>query len=148
MRIEIDQSGRVEQLDTKTVVAGSNDEQHSISLTAGIKRRLKRHLRKTLFPTRDFPVILFSLLIYLLLQRFKHRPTLIEVDEEYSGKEDIIEETITKLFKLRRQRTPIIRFIRIGKHSNAHRVAWKAHRQRKSPEGSAITETEILNYWK
>lgn len=148
MKIQVDQSGKVEQLDTKTAVAGSNVETHTISLAAGVKQRLKRHLLKSIFPTHDIPVIIFSVLIYLLIQQFKHQPTVIEIDEEYSGKSDLIEEILLKLYSRDRKRAPDIRFSRIGKHSSAHRAAWKAHRQKKDSKNIIVTENKILKFWK
>lgn len=147
MRIQIDQSGRLEQLNTKTVIAGSNSESQSLTLLVKTKQQLKRRLQKTLVPARDLPAVLFGVVIFILLQEFKQRPTAVDIDEEYSGKSDMIEETILKLYSQLHERVPVMRFIRIGKHANAHRVAWKTHRQKRVSNSKVVPEKEILKLW-
>lgn len=147
MRVEVDQSGRVERLNTATVVAASNGTAQAVIMLAGAKQRLIRKLRKTLIPSRDVPVLIFAVLVFTLLQRLSPSPTVVIIDEEYTGKEDIIEETLTKLLKRSGKRLPVIRFSRIGRHSNAHQAAWKVHRQKGRSRGFKIAETDILKLW-
>ncbi len=71
MRIQVDQSGKVERLNTKTVVGGNNNENQVVVISAGAKQQLIQKLRKTLIPARDLPAILFAVLVYLLLCKFK-----------------------------------------------------------------------------
>ncbi len=128
MRVEIDQSGRVEDLSTNTVVAFSNRSQVAIFIGAGEKRIVVKFLKGSVIFSSDFAPTFFSLLIFLLVQDCKEKSFLI--DEEYTGKNSVIEELLVELFKFKRRKAPTIRFGRIGKKSPAHWLAWNIHRKR------------------
>lgn len=72
----------------------------------------------------------------------------MKIDEEYTGKNEIIEETLTKLYlRSRRKRIPDIRFVRIGKQSPAHALAWKVHRSKgRLPDTKKVSEKIVLQY--
>lgn len=63
-------------------------------------------------------------------------PDAIIIDEEYTGKEDIIEESLRKLLvdKSRKRWQGQIRFRQAGKLSPAHKLVWKTHRAKKRPK--------------
>lgn len=149
MQIEIDQSGKVEQLNTHTIIAGANKESVVIRITVSVKRKLIRQLRKTLVPHKDLIPIVFSVLVFLSLKQLKQLPGVIVIDEEYTGKENIIKETLKKLIAehAKNRWQGYIRFKRIGKSSPAHKLAWKIHSLKKSARVKNIKETDILKLW-
>lgn len=145
MAIEIDQSGKLEQLDTDTVVAYSNDINAVLYIKAGTKRKIVQHLRTTLIPRKDLYPIFFAILIFLLIKSIKAQITII-IDEEYTGKNDVIKETLEKLLlkQFKENWKGAIRFGQIGKHSPAHTLAWKNHRQKSHAEIRKINKEEIM----
>lgn len=144
MIVEIDQSGKLEQLDTDTAIAFSNSTSSVMLLKAGTKRRIVRQLRKTLIPQKELFAILYAIIIFLILSDSEKKKTIL-IDEEYTGKNKIITETLEKLyFKQTGKVWPgIITFGQIGKHSNAHKLAWTTHRSKKRVGIRTITQVEI-----
>ena len=145
MAVEIDQSGRVEDLSTGTAVAFSNKQQGSLFISAGAKRKLISYLRRnSLIPVSDLPAVIFGILLYMLISDYKIDN--LRIDEEYTGKNLIIEETIEKLFIGHAPaRILTIRFMRIGKKSRAHILAWQVHRSKgRGKEVKKVSETDIL----
>ena len=145
MAVEIDQSGKLEQLDTNTVVAFSNKKAGVVYLKAGTKRKIVQYLRTTLILRKDVYPILFAMVIFLLVESLDKNSTLI-IDEEYTGKNEVIKETLEKLLVKRHGKKwqGIIRFDQIGKHSPAHTLAWKTHRQKIKTRIVKITEKAVL----
>lgn len=149
MQCEIDQSGKVEQLNTHTVIGCANKESVSIKVSAAVKRKLIRQLRKSLVPHKDLIPIVFAVLTFLVLKTLKQLPGIIVIDEEYTGKENTIKETLQKLISryTKNRWQGYIRFKRIGKSSPAHKLAWKIHSLKKSAQVKNIKETDILRLW-
>ncbi len=126
MRVEIDQSGRVEDLATGTAVAFSNGKYGAIFISAGVKREVVQILKtKPLYALR-FASLFFATLVFILIKEAKIDSFLI--DAEYPRDDIYVEEVIKKLFKRKRVVHPNILFGRIGKRSSAHALAWKVHR--------------------
>ena len=87
------------------------------------------------------------MLVFILVDNLATLPDTIIVDEEYTGKEDIIGESLRKLLvdKSRVKWQGQIRFKQIGKMSFAHKLAWKIHRAKKRPtDVKKILEDDIL----
>ncbi len=89
------------------------------------KRKLITYLRTRLIPQNDVQQILFSILIYILIKELPPSDVVLKIDEEYTGKEELIEETLEKLLhkRSRGKWKGSIRFGRIGKQSSAHKMA-------------------------
>jgi hypothetical protein len=149
MAVEIDQSGKFEQLNTHTVVACANDKNAAIIIAASVKRRLIQKLRKSLIPRKDLVPIAFAVLVYILLKELGRLPSNIVIDEEYTNKESIIKETLTKLLqrKAKGKWQGRILFKQIGKHSAAHKLAWGVHRKKRFVGVKKVTEEEFLRNW-
>lgn len=107
-----------------TVVGFANDRSAAIFVSAGTKRGIIRYL-KSKIPSGYAPLF-FSALVFLLLKNEKFG--LVLIDEEYTGKDEYISETIKGFFKNDRKKYPDIIFGRIGKRSRAHALAIKIHR--------------------
>lgn len=147
MSVEIDQSGKIEQLNTSTTVGAANDEKLAIRIATSHKQRLLYKLRGSLIPRNDLYPIIFSILIYLLIIKLKKLPGKIIIDEEYSGKEKLIENTICKLLNRKTIKwSGNIIFKQIGKGAIAHDVAWATHSKNKKNKykSFATTDSEIL----
>jgi hypothetical protein len=132
MKVEIDQSGKLEQLNTITVLSFANGISRSILLTVPTKRLLIQYVRKSLFSEKDILVVLFSILIFLLICDQPNGISFI-IDEEYTGKEKIIEKALTRLLqeKFRNKWSGNLIFKQIGKKSPAHKLCWSIHRNKK-----------------
>lgn len=147
MSIEIDQSGKIEQLNTSTTVGAANDIKLAIRITTSHKQRLLYRLRGSLIPRNDLYPIIFSILIYMVLIKLKNMPSKIVIDEEYSGKGKLIENTIRKLLDRKSTKwNGDILFKQIGKGSIAHDVAWATHSKIKKNKYKSFstTDSEIL----
>lgn len=143
MSVEIDQSGKIEQLNTPTTVGSSNDEKLAIRITTSHKQRLLYKLRGSLIPRNDLYPIIFSILIYILITKLKKLPSKIIIDEEYSGKEKLIENTIHKLLSRKSIKwNGSILFKQIGKGAIAHDVAWATHSKKKKNKYKSFTTTD------
>lgn len=147
MTVEVDQSGKFEQLNTHTVIACANGKSNAIWISASVKRNLIQKLRKSLIPRKDLLPILFAVLVFILLDTLDSLPNTIIIDEEYTGKDRIIEESLTKLL-VDRRRTKWqgqMWFKQVGKLSPAHKLAWKIHRTKKKPMFvKKILEDDVL----
>ncbi|MEK7163728.1 MAG: hypothetical protein AAB768_01130 [Patescibacteria group bacterium] len=147
MKVEIDQSGRIEQLDTNTIIGYANGHSDAVEIQVSTKRKLKQQLSSRLYPNRDLPAVIFAVCIFILI--FKNlKITAIDIDEEYSGKEEIITKTLDKLLKSTKHPTYItIRFRRIGKNSPAHYLVWNLHREKRNPKYRRLLLSEILSWF-
>ncbi len=108
-----------------TVVGFSNDHAACVFVSAEIKREVIRYL-KSKITSANFAPLFFSILVFLLIKEEKFNYVLI--DEEYTGKDEYISETIKRFFEFSKKRCPEIVFGRIGKHSKAHTLSLKVHR--------------------
>lgn len=143
MRIEIDQSGKLEDTHKPTVVSFSNGKNRSIIIFATEKQRLQRYFRKIGKPT-VYVYVTFALLIYILVKSEKKIVQII-IDREYPGQEPLIKSYLLTFF---RERTKInidkksVVFQLITKNSNAHLIALDCYRNKKA--NIKITANEIV----
>ncbi len=149
MVIEIDQSGKLEQLDTGTAIAYANGKSDVVWVTAKTKRELINYLRRTLIPTKDSWPILFAVLIYTTIEKLP-KNVVLKIDEEYTGKEKIISETLEKLLgrKFAKKWDGKIHFGLIGKHSPAHKLSWEVHRKKNRQRVRSIKFEEVVKFFK
>ena len=149
MVVEIDQSGKLEQLDTGTAIAYANGKSDVVWVTAKTKRELINYLRKTLIPIKDSWPILFAVLIYAMIEKLP-KNVVLRIDEEYTGKEKIISETLEKLLgrKFAKKWEGKVRFGLIGKHSPAHKLSWEVHRKKNRQRVRGIKFEEVAKYFK
>jgi len=163
MHIEIDQSGKIEQLNKDSVIAFSNKNQYSVLIPKSVKQEAYnlykgkiKELRYRLFCIaiyyclRDYthgqnllsnscPFVIskrhYLLLKFLCLLLHIKGKELITICCEYKGKENLIKSLL--LSYLRKDSLEIdsrvIRFGVISKKSNAHAVAIDAFRGNRRP---------------
>lgn len=122
MRVEIDQSGKIEQTNHDTVIALSNDIKFTLVLPKQAKRNLQRLFRYTKH-YRSYPFIIFSACVAILLSLVKVN-SKITIDREYTGHDEFIKQHIDEYLSLLNvPAKPHIVFDFIGKSSNAHELA-------------------------
>ncbi|KKQ86638.1 MAG: hypothetical protein UT11_C0065G0006 [Berkelbacteria bacterium GW2011_GWA2_38_9] len=143
MKIEIDQSGKIEETSKLTVIAFSNHVQRSIMIKSKEKRKLQSEFRKIGKP-RAFVYQTFNVMIFVLIKDYLKNIDKIIIDREYTGKETNIRFQLVSLFtKYQIKIDPkIIDFGQIGRKAKAHSVAYLANHHRKANQ--VITANEIL----
>ena len=98
MQIEVDQSGKIEQTNTDTIVALSNDISYTVRLHRKDKRVLKSYFRATHVQGRSRYRV-FAAVVAILLAQVKPS-TGILLDNEYKGHEHFIRQHIMQYVQL------------------------------------------------
>jgi len=143
MRIEIDQSGRIEYTSKPTVIAFANSKTYSIIFLSRDKKYLQKIFRKAGAPNL-FVYKTFAILIFLLVKDFLKSIDQIVIDHEYLGHDKVIKQFLLDLLRrYKRNFDPHdIAFRHIGKQSKAHEVAIEAYRTKKADR--KVTIKDIL----
>lgn len=144
--VEVDQSGKVEELRADTVLAFSNDISYSIRIPARVKREAFHRIRhRTTSDTLAY-LRLFAADVFLLFK--DHLPDIgyITIDIEYTGRAGEIKGLLLMLI---RQVDPgfskeRVEFRTIGKKSGAHKLAWAVRRGEKTA-AKKVTKDEFLS---
>lgn len=123
MRIEIDQSNKIEQTSKLTVIAYSNGISRSIVITSTEKKIVQKQFR-AIGKNKLFVVLTFCALIYLLLKDIIDKNLDIYIDKEYPGYDQFIRQQLVEFSKSKLDRSQI-HIIQVSKKSRAHK---KAHR--------------------
>lgn len=147
MVVEVDQSGRVEDLAMGTAVAFSNGSNGAVYISAGEKRQIVYLLKRNPHYSLNFAALFFAILVFIVLEN-KEFPKIV-IDEEYSGKEEFIKDVIVKYCKRFGGKAPSVNFGNIGKLAPAHRLAWKVHKLKGKIAGVRhLTALEIIKLLK
>ena len=144
MHIEVDQSGKIEQLDKDTYIAFSNHEQYCVKFPKRIKREIIYEYRTKV---KQFIPRLFAICLFYCLKDYIRKKELITIDLEYPGWEAAIKTYLMPLLKLeyRDFDKKIIRFNMIGKESKAHKIAKSAFIEKTKP--NRILDKEDVLKW-
>lgn len=140
--VEIDQSGRVEDLTCGTAVAFSNGNKRAVFVSAGTKREVVKILKSSIFYRTNYAPLFFALLIFLLIK--DEQLTSVKIDEEYTGKENYILEVLVGFFKKDQTVGPKFVFARIGKRSPAHAHAIEVFRAKGRGVAVRVALKEIM----
>ncbi len=137
MKVEIDQSGRIEETNRDTVVAFSNEKQFSIRIPARVKRQLLEAFRRRGKPG-TFKYKTFALGVSVLIQKSKiyTKNLSLIIDNEYQGHENSIRDIIRSNLDPKLE----IEFESIGKKSKAHYVAYGVFIKRREADYTASFE--------
>lgn len=125
MKIEIDQSNKVEQTSKSTVVAFSDGINRSIELSSKEKQILQKYFRSIGKP-RLFVLLTFCALVYMLVESFLDSNLEMAIDREYTGYDQLIKQKIigfARIFRKKLDKSQIT-FREIGKKSAAHQLAY------------------------
>ena len=146
MKIEIDQSGKIENTSKDTVIAFSDGIRKAIRISSNDKREIQAIFRRIGKP-RIFIYKLFAILIFLLIRDHLKELDEVVIDEEYSGQESLIK---TYLAQEIRKAAPsfdlqLISFGRVGKKSGAHLRASQVARRKRDAD-MQVTTKDVLKY--
>lgn len=141
MRIEVDMSGKIEQTNVDTVVAFRNSEQYSVSLKKKTKAEILTEYRNKY---KDIHYRLFAILIYYCIRNYLNKTQQILIDQEYEGREEDIKRNLLRVIwkDYPSFDKKLIKFSKIGKKSNAHRVAYQTFIGKLAPN-KLITKNEV-----
>jgi len=143
MRIEVDQSGKVENTASKTILADSLG--NSLIFSSKNKKTIQTIYRKAERP-RMFVYELFSLLAAVLIRKSYKKSSIYIIDVEYYHQDEILRKYI--LHFLRKMKVypskDQITFASIGKESEAHKLAYWIHKRKK--KGEKLELTSVLKY--
>lgn len=133
MRIEIDQSGKIEKTSKLTVIACSNSQSRSLLVSANDKKVIQNIYRKFGQP-KIFRYKLFAILIFVLIKDIIRPSDVIVIDREYLGYEKLIREFLFEIsqkkgIKIHKEN---ITFGWIGKKSKAHVKAISSYQSEKA----------------
>ena len=146
MKIEIDQSGKIEQTNLNTIIALSNDIKYSIILKKRTKRTLQELFRKRGKP-RMFIYQTFAALIAILIKETKPATKVI-IDMEYLGHQDILTRQIKDYCeKLSGKKAVYFTFGFIGKKSAAHTRAEKVAFKKKKADRVIVLSEIVKIIW-
>lgn len=142
MKIEIDQSGKIEDTAKHTILADSIG--HCVRINAKDKQFIQQ-LYRVIHRPQIFVYDTFAVLTALLIRESYTRQHIYVIDREYFGNEQVLKGLIHKYLRscnidvLNHQ----IAFDQIGKKSVAHKNAYLHFKARKGDE-VCITREEIL----
>ena len=96
MHIEVDMSGKIEDLRQDTIIAFSNSEQFSVLLPKKIKQELFQEFRSKF---RQLRFRIFAICLYYCLEGYIKDKELIIIDAEYEGKDAEIKTCLIPLIR-------------------------------------------------
>ena len=142
MHIEVDQSGKIEDLRQNTIIAFSNSEQFSVLLPKKTKQELFQEFRGKF---RQLRFRIFAICLYYCLEAYIKNKSLINIDVEYDGRDAEIKTYLIPLIRKKYGNFDknIIRFSRIGKKSKAHEIAILTNRKILRPN-RILTKQNII----
>ena len=94
MRIEVDQSGKIEQLNFDTYIAFSNHEEYCIKFSRKIKKEVIYEYKPKV---SQIIQRLFAICIFYCLENYVKKEELITIDLEYVGWESDIKTYLIPL---------------------------------------------------
>lgn len=124
--IEVDQSGKIEDLRQDTIVAFSNGNCRSIRLSRKIKREIFFQYRTQI---RHIVQKMFAICLFHLLDGHIENQHSVIVCPEYPGWEEFIKKELCRLLRDKMFDHDVLQFGNIGKQSRAHKVALMTNRQ-------------------
>ncbi len=145
MKLAVDQSIKIGDTQSPTVLALSNDIQRAILIPASVKRECIQSLRGRWTPETTLYIRLFAAGLFLLLRELLASADWITIDVEYPGHERDIKDDILRFCRRNGVQTDssVIHFGHIGKHSPAHALAWRVLRGKRTPD-ETITTRDLM----
>lgn len=143
MRIEIDQSGKIENTNRATVIAFSNNKNDILVILSKDKKAIQRYFRKQGKPKLFIYLTFIALIYVLIVSHLKNRDQII-IDREYPGYEKLITSTIRKMIENSNIREVTVSVHQIGKKSKAHDLAWKELQKRSHQNVRLISSNKLI----
>lgn len=124
MRIEINQSNKIEQTNKDTILGVADDITFTILINRKIKRKLQEEFRKQgkprLFVYRTFIASMVLLLKYAQIKNLSQ----VVIDEEYYGKDKILKSIFLEMWSRFFPKIPEVSFEKIGRKSKVHSICY------------------------
>lgn len=144
MKIEIDQSGKVENTNKLTALAFSNGECGVIIINSREKKLIQKFFREIKEP-KLFVSLTFTALVFILIKSVIKKCHQIIIDREYAGFEKFIHRKLTQFIKENSSAKDFRIFTsEIGKKSKAHIFAYSAYNKKSKIPVRKITAQEII----
>lgn len=96
MKVEIDQSVKIEQINRDTIIAFSNNISFAVVIPAKAKKHIKQRFRQEGRPYL-FYYRTFAAGVTLLVERHLRSIDTLVIDREYPGKEQLIKRMILEM---------------------------------------------------
>lgn len=133
MRVEIDQSVKIEQLNRDTILGLSNGTQFIVTIPSKVKRKLQEEFRSR-GKVKLFRYRLFMAGVVLLVRYARiDEGVSICLDREYAGKEQMLTSMFLEMWSRFDLDVPPFEIGEIGKRSTAHDVCFQVLRKRRKP---------------
>lgn len=132
MKIEIDQSGKIESTNKSTVIGFSNGKNKTIIIFSKEKQKLQKYFRQIKKP-RVFIYAVFATLIIFLLKKERDLGQII-IDVEYPGQEALIKNYLLSFSDKKSLNRRLIIFKTIGKSSRVHEIVNHAYKKKQADE--------------
>jgi len=130
VKVEIDQSGKIEETNKDTILAFSNKIKGAVEIKRKAKRQLLEIFRRSGQP-KLFVYRTFAAGIFLLLEPYLKEIASIAIDVEWTGKERLICDIFFEFWQKSGARNkPEIVFQHLGKNSPAHILARESYRNK------------------
>lgn len=143
-RIEIDQSGKIEQTNFDTIVALTNGVKRTIFIKKSEKRLLENYFRKRKLLTKFYPSLIFSVLVAILINESKVK-TSVFIDTEYFGHDIFIKNNIEDILeRLKFKNIPTIKFGFVGKESKSDYLASSVAKRKIKPD-RIVKANEVIS---
>lgn len=143
MKYYIDQSGKIENTKSLTVVAYAGGETKSLKISAVEKRKLLKVLKITTERKKLITYELFATLVFMLIKDEKINEVIIDV--EYEGHEGSVKNFIKNYYVKLNKKMPEVSFELITKKSPAHMVAIDTFRGTRKAD-ITVNAREVLEY--
>ncbi len=145
MRIEVDQSVKIDETAHDTVLAFSDGVRRAIVIPAVVKRKAMAYLRERGKSPKVAGLIVFTAGLFLLLRDVANSITLAIIDREYTGYDALIKNRLLQFLWAEGLRVypDTLAFGHVGKKSKAHDLAIEVHRGKLAPD-HRVTLKELL----
>lgn len=144
MKIEINQSIKIEQTNKDTIIGLANKETFTILIPRKIKRKLQEEFRKQgrpkLFVYRTF--VAGAVLAFKYAR--SEQPSKIVIDEEYYGKDKMLKSMFLEMWSRFFTELPEISFEKIGKKSKVHEICYLTMKGKYKP--NKVISFEEIRY--
>jgi hypothetical protein len=145
IHVEVDQSGKIADMDVPTVLAYSNGSRYSVLISAPVKHQCLEILSERGRSGTTLYVQFFATGLYWLLRERIEVMASVTIDEEYPGHHDKVKSHLLNLFRRENIAVPKrrIKFENLGKECRARGEARSVLSGAK-PADKEITVEEIL----
>lgn len=147
--VEVDQSGKIEDTATSTVLAFANGKSYAVLIPAAVKRTCLHALRQRGRTGKSLYRRLFTKALFLLLKDHMTEIAVVTIDEEYTGYSAQIKQELLRLLWASglAVEPDQIRFgiihRRRSENPPAHNKAYAVHQGNEKPD-RVITVGELL----